>query len=161
MRFFMEQRISNKHAGILQSIILCLGAIFLMIFGFTLLQGPLEGEQGFAAAVVSLISLSSCYYFAGFYNVSFDDDFIYITRLRTTAKVALENIENVKPDIFPIRFFLRNVYIVNVSYLVNGRKRKLRFFSTGARGTVGTVDNIPFLDSLRQKIKEKKSPSSY
>jgi hypothetical protein len=157
----MEERISNKHAGILQATILCLGALSFVIFGFILPQGPSEGEQRFAAAIVSLISLSSCYYFAGFYNVSFDNDFIYITRLRSTAKVALENVENVKPDIFPIRFFLRNVYVVKVSYLVNGRKRKIRFFSNGARGLVGTVDNIPFLDSLRQKIKAKKYPSSY
>jgi hypothetical protein len=157
----MEQRISNKHAGILQSIILCLGAIFFMIFGFILFQGPPASEQRFAGAVVSLISLSSCYYFAGFYNVSFDNDFIYMTRLRSTAKVALENVENVKPDIFPIRFFLRNVYVVKVSYLLNGRKRKIRFFSNGARGFVGTVNDIPFLGSLRQKIKAKKYPASH
>ena len=154
----MEQRISHKHAGILQSLLLCIGAIFFMISGFILFQSPSEAEQRFASAVVGLISLSSCYYFAGFYHVAFDNDFIYLTRFRSTAKVTLETVESVKPDIFPIRFFLRNVYVVKVVYLENGRKRKIRFFSNGAKGFVGTIKNIPFLDLLRQKIKAKKYP---
>ena len=157
----MKMRISNDYGGFLQLIILLTGAVIIVEFFYILFQPNSDSGQRFAAAFISLLSIITCYYFGGFYRVSFDNDFVYITRLRSSVKVALENVENVKPGIFPIRFLFRNVYVVNLVYLENGRKRKIKFFSRGARGLTGTADNIPLLDSLRQQIRAKKYSAAY
>lgn len=108
-----------------------------------------------ALTIICFIGLLYYYSTARFYTVTFDNDFIYFSRFNKMGQVRIDKIINVRPSIFPLKLFYKNVYSVTIEYLDNDIKKKIKFLSKGD-SEYGTIDDIPFLDTLRQLIKEKK-----
>ncbi len=105
---------------------------------------------------VILVAILEFYMSIKSWKVSFDNEFIYISGIRTKKQVPIENILEIMPGIFPIRFFYGTVYAVTVKYIDGGVQKKISFFSKRVPGVVGTRDNIPFLDMLKDLVREKK-----
>jgi hypothetical protein len=100
--------------------------------------------------------LISLYYSGKLYSVSFDNDFIYLSCLRQIKKLGVEKITDITPYVIPFRLFYRNVYLIKLTYFDNDTCNKIYFLSKGTTGRVGTVNNIPMLDTLRQLMRDKK-----
>lgn len=100
--------------------------------------------------------LLAWYYSATFSSVSFDSDFIYVSRFRSASKIGIEKILDVKPCVFPIRIIHTNTYIVTITYTDLDRTKKFRFLSKGSFRNVGSIRGISDLDVLKQLVSEKK-----
>jgi c-di-AMP phosphodiesterase-like protein len=113
------------------------------------------------AKALSLILLLACgilFWFVSvkFYRVSFDSQFIYYSHFKQSRKIDLKDVLEITPTAIPIRIFYLNSYIITITYLENDIKKKIRFFSKGAFKVVGSVNGIPHLEQLREKVLDKK-----
>ena len=91
-----------------------------------------------------------------YFNVSFDDEFVYFSRFGRSEKISMDQITGILPSVIPHLLFQRNVYQVTVKYLdQNQEEKKIKFFSNET-SINGTVDNIKFLDKLRELVRERK-----
>jgi len=155
----MKHQLSNKQTQLAQVLLIFSGVIppsFILTF-YIFGSDNLNVIGQVIITVLSLIVGLSILYFSGhLYKVTFDRDFIYLSRLGKKEKIGIENIEEIKPCFIPFRLFYRNAYIMTIIYFDNQKKYKVQFLSKGATGLVGTVDHIPLLDTVRQFIKEKK-----
>jgi hypothetical protein len=158
----MRKQISNDLTKTWQGSVFFVGLaiVFVVAFyffdkfskDFTLLSFLLT-----ALGIICSIALWYYVSVARFYTVEFDDISIYFSRFQTKGQIDLARIVKVKPSIFPQQMFYRNVYTVVVEYLDKENAiKKIRFLSK-ARSNVGTIDDIPFLDTLKQLVKENKS----
>jgi hypothetical protein len=95
------------------------------------------------------------YYSTRLYNVSFDHDFLYFSRFGRERRVGLDQVSDIKIGVVPWPFYL-TTYLVTIFYSDGDRVKKIKFFSRGLFRIVGSIREIPHLDTLRKFIKEKK-----
>ncbi|MBC7936478.1 MAG: hypothetical protein H7Y86_14105 [Rhizobacter sp.] len=155
----MIHQLSNKQTQLAQVLLILIGVglpSFILTF-FILSSNNLKVIERILIAVLSLgLGLLILYFSAHLYRVTFDRDFIYLSRFGKNKKISIEEIEEIKPGFIPFRLFYSNAYIMTVTYLDNHKKYKIQFLSKGATGSVGTADHIPLFDTVRQFIKAKK-----
>jgi hypothetical protein len=152
----MKQQISYRQTEIVQMLFFFTGLTVASIIAFLFFNDFTGFGQTVLTAMVFLTGLFFYYYSTRFYKVLFDHDFIYFSRFRHAQKIGIEKVLSVKPGVLPLRFFYSNIYVVTIEYLNDASKKKIRFLSKGAAGPAGTINNIPFLDGLRQLINDKK-----
>ena len=155
----MTHQLSNKQTQLAQLMFILIGlGLPSFIFTFFILGSDNLNVIGrIILAVLSFgLGLLILYFSAHLYKVTFDRDYIYLSRLGKKEKISIEKIEEIKPSFIPFRLFYSNAYIMTVIYFDNQKKYKVQFLSKGATGIVGTVDHIPLLDTVRQFIKDRK-----
>jgi len=155
----MTHQLSNKQTQLAQVLLTLFGLglpSFILSF-FIFGSDNLNVIVRLIIAVLSVIGgLSILYFSAHLHKVTFDRDFIYLSRLGKKEKISIDQIDEVKPSFIPFRLFYSNAYIITVVYFDNQKKCKAKFLSKGATGLLGTVDHIPLLDTVRQFIRHKK-----
>ena len=152
----MKRQISNEQTRIAQ-IIFSIFCFTLSCFAMTFLVSDFFAFRRLLILCLSILcSLISLYYSGKLYSVSFDNDFIYLSCLRQIKKLGVEKITDITPYVIPFRLFYRNVYLIKLTYFDNDTCNKIYFLSKGTTGRVGTVNNIPMLDTLRQLMRDKK-----
>jgi hypothetical protein len=155
----MTHQLSNKQTQFAQVLLILFGVVLLSFVLIFLIFGS-DNLNVIGRAIIAVLSLivglSILYFSAHLYKVTFDRDFIYLSRLGKKEKISIEKIDAIKPSFIPFRLFYSNVYIMTVIYFDNQKKYKVQFLSKGATGLVGTLDHIPLLDTVRQFIRDKK-----
>jgi hypothetical protein len=150
------RQISNQQSVLIQ--LLYGGTCFVMAvtFGILLFDNFSMIGQRILCTGVFLAAGLGFYISMKFCKVSFDNDFIYISGFRFKRQLPIEHILEIKPGIFPMRFFYGTIYAVTVKYIDDGVQKKIKFFSKRVPGMAGTRDKIPFLDMLAELVREKK-----
>ena len=152
----MKRQISNEQTGIAQVVFVILGMAlpcFILTFFFNNVSNL---GQIIIVTLCFLFGLICLYFSTKLYTVVFDNDFIYFSRFQKVKKIDINKAIDIYPSIFPFRLFYRNVYLMTLVYSDNDSKRKIYFLSKGTNGRVGTVNDVPFLDTFRQLIRDKK-----
>jgi hypothetical protein len=159
----MKRRLSNglTRPGILLVSIIGFALISVFaIFAFNMQDEDYSALGSTAQAAGVLLFIGILYYlFSGrYYTVEFDKDFIYYSRFNKRGQIRLDRIVYIRPSIFPWgRAFDNKTYSVTIEYLDSGEMtRKIKFMSRPA-GINGTIDDIPFLDTLKEMVREKRS----
>jgi len=152
----MKLPISNRYGYVIQMLFFSVGVTIAAVSMFELTDHFSADLQGSVSGFSMLVGIFLCFYSTIFYTVSFDDKHIYFSRHGAVNILPLGAVVKIKPGVFPVRVQLGNIYVVSIVYMDNGRKKRIRFFSKRGTGITGTNDKIPFLDMLRERIREAK-----
>jgi hypothetical protein len=154
----MKRQLSNEFSYLFPLMFsfsgVAVAAIILVIF-FT--DAP-AFEKVLSTLILLIFSFVTGYYPIRLYKVSFDPDYLYFSRFGREQKVSLDKISDVKISVIPWSIFYLTSYPVKITYLdiTENRVKKIRFFSRGIFRIVGSIREIPNLDTLKKFIKEKK-----
>ena len=152
----MKRQISNRLTPFIPIFFfllgLTIGTAILIVF-----SGKLSFNGVILMSVASVVfGIVGLFYSKRFYQVSYDSDFLYFSRSRRSDKIALENVSEIMPNVFPLPFFYTNGYIVTIHYRDKEINKRIRFFSKSTFRDVGSVKGIPQLDTLKHLISDKK-----
>jgi hypothetical protein len=157
----MRRQISNAQTTTTRGIIYFSGLAVIAIIALYFIDNSTNdfSFRNFAVKAFAMtLFITNFYYFlhARYYSVSFDSDSVYFSRFHTIGQISLDKIISVRPGIFPFSVFYKNAYTVTIEYTdKNDLNKKIKFLSKGT-SEYGTIDDIQYLDTLRQLIKEKK-----
>jgi len=152
----MKRQLSNEFSHLLPLIFFVLG-LSIAIIVFFLFVPDMSTLETFIVVLASLvIGFLFSYYSIRFYSVSFDSDFLYFSRFKREQKVSLDKVADIRVSVLPLRIIYLNTYVVTITYIGLGKNEKIRFLSRGIFRMVGSIREIPNLDTLRKFIQEKK-----
>ncbi|MDQ3551291.1 MAG: hypothetical protein M3413_07165 [Bacteroidota bacterium] len=156
----MRQQLSHEYPFFvpvkLFGIGVAVGTILFWLLGFYS-----SGSGRVLAIVVPLImGLGASYYSVQFFNVSFDENFIYFSRFGQEEKLRLDSVTDIKVTVFPLRIFYLNTYILTIEYIEHGQLKKIKCISKGIPRILSSVREIPHLDTFQKYIKDKRYSSN-
>jgi hypothetical protein len=128
------------------------GTLLFWLLGFSS-SGP--GRMIFFI-VSFLMGISTLFYSLRFYNISFDAENMYFSRFGKKQHISLHSVTDIDVNVFPLKMFYLNSYIITIEYTEQDQLKKIKFISKGIPLIAGTVKEIPHLDMLRRSIKDKK-----
>jgi hypothetical protein len=152
----MKLQISHKQTGTAQILFATTGfTLPFLTFGF-FLNNHHNVLLWILLTLSILLGSGFVYYSRRLSDVKFDNRFVYFSVLRQAKKIDMNNILEINPGVFPLRFYYTNVYFISITYLEDNANKKVYFLSKGTPGINGTVKDIPFLDMLKKLTREKK-----
>ena len=113
-------------------------------------------EKIVSVLILLLDGFIAWYFGARLHKVSFDHNFLYFSRFGREQKVTLDKISDMRISVLPWSVFYLTSYMVTIRYTEDGIIKKVRFLSRGIFRIVGSIREIPFLDTLKKFIREKK-----
>jgi hypothetical protein len=159
----MKRRISNGLTRLGIVLVSIVGLALISVFAIFAFNRQTEeysvlGSTVQAVGVLCFIGILYYLFSGRYYTVEFDKDFIYYSRFKKKGQIRLDRIVYIRPSIFPWgRAFDNKTYSVTIEYLDSDEMtRKIKFMSRPA-GINGTIDDIPFLDMLKEMAREKQS----
>ena len=152
----MRRQLSSEYSYLVPIIFFIIGVGVGTVLILLLVSDVSRFGRAAIIVIPVIIGFLAGYYSIRFCNVSFDSEYVYFSRFGRERKVSLDRVANIKVNVLPLGiFFLRN-YIVTIKYTEVDQVKKAWFLSQGIFRIVGSVREIPHLDTLRKFIKDKK-----
>jgi hypothetical protein len=148
-----KHRLSNEETAQIQLVGMVLGGILPWVVAILLI-----GFVPFAWAAVGagLVNIFTLLLSLQLYRAEFDRQFLYLSRRTVYRQVDLRDVERIAVWPFPVSLVFNTAYMLTVTYVKDGRKRKAFILTAGQRGWKPTVDAIPQLGLFRSYVRNRR-----
>jgi hypothetical protein len=141
----MKQQLSHEYSFYIPFLFFGIG-VGVGTFLFWLLGFSSSGPGRMIFFIVPLLmGLSTLFYSLRFYNVAFDAENMYFSRFGKEQRISLLSVTDIHVNVFPLKFFYLNSYIITIEYNEQDQLNKIKCISKGIQRFAGTVKEIPHL----------------